>query len=133
MYRSWSGYRCLGGKMLKKSIALLGLLLSFNLFACWNVEGEVAVDGETYKINQKFVHNKEYSLPMGSFIFSLKIVPGKSKTHEIKYKLVEKKKLSLVLITQGDDEITEKTQKEIFAKGEEGQPNSIITIKITDI
>lgn len=119
--------------MLKKSIILLGLLLSFNLWACWNVEGEVAVDGETYKINQKFAHDKEYSLPMGSFIFSLKIIPGKNKTHEIQYKLVEKKKLNLVLITKGDDEITEKAQKEIFAKGEEGQPNSIITIKITNI
>lgn len=119
--------------MLKRSIALLGLFLSFNLFACWNVEGEVAVDGETYKINQKFVHEKEYSLPMGSFIFSLKIIPGKNKTHELQYKLVEKKKLNLVLITQGEEEITEKTQKEIFAKGEEGQPHSIITIKITNI
>lgn len=133
MHRCGPRDRSVGGEMLKRSIALLGLFLSFNLFACWNVEGEVAVDGETYKINQKFVHEKEYSLPMGSFIFSLKIIPGKNKTHELQYKLVEKKKLNLVLITQGEEEITEKTQKEIFAKGEEGQPHSIITIKITNI
>ncbi len=133
MYWSGPGYSGIGGAMLKKSVTLLGLLLSFNLFACWNVEGEVAVDGETYKIHQKFIHDKEYSLPMGNFIFSLKIIPGKNKNHEIQYKLVEKKKLNLVVITKGEDEITEKAQKEIFAKGEEGQPNSIITIKITNI
>ena len=48
--------------------------------------------------------------------------------------LKEKKDNKLILVTQGEEEdIHEDKKREIFAKGETGQPNSIITIKLTNI
>lgn len=133
MYRGWSGDRSLGRAMLKKIGVLFLLIHSVQAFACWKMEGELAVDGQSWKINQKFIHNKEYSLPMGTFILNLSITPGKEKTHQLKYELLEKKGLTQVLVTKGQDQIQEKATEEIFAKGEAGQPHSIITLKITDI
>lgn len=116
-----------------KFLAFLLLLLSFNTFACWKVDGSLAVDGETYKFNQKIDHDKEYSFPMGSFILNMMIVSGKSKTHVVKYSVSEKKGIKLTLVTKDEDEVTEGSLKEIFAKGEEGQPNTIITLKLNNI
>lgn len=119
--------------MLKKLFFISLILMSFNTLACWKVEGTLAVDGETWKINQKFDHNKEYSFPMGTFILNMSILPGGKNKHKLKYSLIEKKGLTHTSVTKGEDLIQEKETKEIFAKGEEGQPHSIITIKITHI
>lgn len=108
----------------------LMLFFSFSAMACWKVEGSLGVDGETYKIEQKIEHNKEYIFPMGVFIFKMKIITGKSKTHSLKYVVEEKKGTTLTLITKGEDEVTEEALKEIFAKGEPNQPNTIITLKL---
>lgn len=133
MYWRRSGNRSIGRAMLKKIFLLTTLLLSFNALACWKVEGELAVDGESWKINQKFIHNKDYSFPMGTFILTLSIKPGEKNNHQLKYSLMEKKGITQVLVTKGEDVVSEKETEEIFAKGVEGQPNSIITIKITNI
>lgn len=133
MYRRRPGDRSIGRAMLKKFSIILLLLSSVQAFACWKVEGELAVDGQSWKMNQKFVHNKEYSFPMGTFILNLTITPGKEETHQLKYELLEKKGLTQVLVTKGQEQIKEKATEEIFAKGETGQPHSIITVKITDI
>ena len=119
--------------MLKTFIALATLLLSLAAFACWKAEGSFAVDGETWKINQKFDHNKDYSLPMGTFILNLKLVPLKGGMNNLLYSVHEKKGAKLTLVTKGEEEIKENTDREIFAKGEEGQPNSIITIKLKQL
>lgn len=132
MYWCWSGHRPIGGKMLVKFFTAALLMLSLNAFACWKVDGSLAVDGETWKINQKFEHNKEYVFPMGTFILKLLIKPGKTQT--LNYVVQEKKGTSLTLITQGsEDDIKVGESRDIYAKGEEGQPNSIITVKLTNI
>jgi len=70
---------------------------------------------------------------MGTFILNMSLLPGGKNKHKLKYSLIEKKRLTHTLVTKGEDIIKEKATKEIFAKGEEGQPHSIITIKITHI
>lgn len=116
-----------------KLIALLLALVSFSAFACWKVDGTLGVDGETFKFNQKFDHGKEYSFPMGSFILNLTLNTGKGKNHTVRYAVFEKKGVKLNLVTKGDDEVTEDTKKEIFAKGEENQPNTILTLNLKHI
>lgn len=118
--------------MLIKFLTLLFLAFSLNAFACWKVEGSLAVDGETWKLNQKFDHNKDYIFPMGPFILKMTIKPGKTQT--LVYVVQEKKGTSLTLITQGEEEeIKVGESRDIYAKGEKGQPNSIITVKLTNI
>ena len=117
-----------------KLISILSLFISLNAFACWKVEGSFAVDGETWKIDQKFNHGQTYSLPMGTFIVHLKLKPQKKDGSTLEYKVQEKKGNSLTLVTQGEEEdIKEGSSREIFAKGEEGQPNSIIILKLKQI
>lgn len=119
--------------MLKILATIFSFVLTFNVWACWKVEGSLAVDGETFKLNQKFVHDKAYSFPMGSFILNLSIHPRKNGNNIVKYSLNEKKGTTLVLVTKGEEEIKNDSSKDIFAKGEEGQPNSIITLRINHI
>lgn len=116
-----------------KFLTLVLVLISFNTFACWKVDGSLGIDGETYTFNQKIDHDKEYSFPMGSFILNLTVASGKSKTHVVKYSVFEKKGIKLILITKDEDEVTEGTLKEVYAKGEDGQPNTIITLKLNNI
>ncbi len=116
-----------------KIFMLTFLLFTSPVFACWKAEGTLGVDGETWKISQKLDHDKEYLFPMGTFILKLKIKPGKKDLHQLFYFLQEKKNLNLTTVTEGDEEIKVNEQKEIFAKGKEGQPNSIITIKLIKI
>jgi hypothetical protein len=130
----WARNRSIGGKMLRKIFILSLILLSFNAFACWKVDGSFAVDGETWKINQKFDHNQEYMFPMGPFILKLTLKPGKDKKQTLVYAVHEKKGTTLTLVTKGEEEaIKVNESRDIYAKGEEGQPNSIITVKLTNI
>jgi hypothetical protein len=108
-------------------------LFSFQAIACWELKGSIAVDGETFTIQQKVNHAKDYSFPIGNFIFNLKIMAGKAKAHTLTYSLLEKKQAKLILVTNGEEEIFEKKTKEIFAKGESGQPNSILTFDLNHI
>lgn len=119
--------------MLKKFFIVPCLMLSLNALACWKVTGSLAVDGETWKLNQKVEHNKEYILPMGSFILKFTIKPGDKKFHNVKYVIEEKKDQKLILVSKGEEDIEENRSNDIFAKGEEGQPNSILTIKLNHI
>ena len=101
--------------------------------ACWEMKGSIAVDGETFTIQQKVDHAKDYSFPLGNFIFNFKIMAGKAKAHTLTYSLLEKKQAKLILVTKGEEEIFEQKTKEIFAKGETGQPNSILTFILNHI
>lgn len=134
MYWSWSGNRSFGGKMLKKLFLVSLILVSVNAFACWKVEGSFAVDGETWKINNKFDHGKDYSFPMGTFILTLKLRTEKDKTQTLIYKVQEKKGINLTLVNEGEEEAIKVGEtREVYAKGKEGQPNSIIIVKLTEI
>lgn len=119
--------------MLKKITTLILLLISVEAFACLRAVGALAVDGEKWKLDQKIEADKEYAFPMGSFILRFTIIE-KDKKHVMKYVVEEKKGASLVLVTKGQEEDIESGKShDIFAKGEQGQPNSIITIKLTNI
>lgn len=134
MYRSGPGNRSIGGKMLKKLFILSLISFSLNALACWKVEGSFAVDGDTWKINNKFNHGQEYSFPMGTFILTMKIKSEKDKTQTLVYKVQEKKGTTLTLVTEGEEEAIKVGEaRDVYAKGKEGQPNSIITVKLTDI
>ncbi len=134
MYRSWPGNRSIGGKMLKKLFITFLVVFSFNALACWKVEGSFAVDGDTWKINNKFDHGREYSFPMGTFILTMKIRTEKDKSQTLVYKVQEKKGTTLTLVTEGEEEaIKVGESRDVYAKGKEGQPNSIITVKLTNI
>lgn len=120
--------------MLKKAILFSFFSFSINAFACWQVDGSLAVDGETFKFNQKIEHKKEYLFPLGNFILRFTLNPVDKKNTLMKYVVEEKKNLKLQLITKGEEEnIKENVTRDIFAKGEEGQPNSIITVKLRNI
>lgn len=120
--------------MLRKILVLSLLTFSFNAFACWQVDGSLAVDGETFKFNQKIEHKKEYLFPLGNFILRFTLYQVDKNNSTMKYVVEEKKNLKLQLITKGEEEnIKENVKRDIFAKGEEGQPNSIITVKLRNI
>lgn len=130
----WRGprYRPIGGKMLKKSFLILGLLFSTQLFACVYIDGKVGVNGETHTFNHKVEPAKEFSMPMGSFIltYSIQFPKKTGQSYLFKYKLVEKKSNKLITVTKGEEEVGMDRGHEIYAKGETGQPNSIINLKL---
>jgi hypothetical protein len=120
--------------MLKKLFFASLFLFSVSAFACWKVEGSFAVDGDSWKINNKFDHNRDYSFPMGTFILTMKIRTEEDKTQTLVYKVQEKKGTTLILVTEGEEEaIKAGESRDVYAKGKEGQPNSIITVKLTNI
>ena len=127
------GNRIIGGEMLRTFFILATLFFSLSAFACWRVEGNFAVDGETFKFNQKIEHNKEYKFPNSNFILSMTVKPISKVNSLVTYKIEEKKGLKLTVITKGEEEIKSDKHNDIFAKGEEGQPNSIISIKLNKI
>lgn len=134
MYWRGPGNRGIGGKMLKNFLALFLCLFSVSAFACWKVTGSFAVDGETWKFENKVEHNKEYIFPVGNYHVKLTFRPQDKKLVTLTYAVEERKDKKLVLITKGEEvDLKAGEHRDIFAKGEEGQPNSIITVKLTNI
>lgn len=120
--------------MLNKFLILFLFTFSTNVLACWQVDGSLAIDGETFKFNQKVEHKKEYLFPLGNFILKFSLYPVDKKNTTLKYVVEEKKDMRLQLITKGEEEnIKLNKARDIFAKGEEGQPNSIITVVLRNI
>jgi len=116
-----------------KYFLILLLFITNTALACWKAEGSFAVDGETFKFSQKIDHNKEYKFPGGNFILSMTVTPDGKEMNNLQYKIEEKKGLKLILVTHGTEELKPKKKTDIFAKGEDGQPNSIITINLVNI
>ncbi len=132
MYRSRSGHCPIGGKMLK---FLFLFMISFPALACLgvNVDGKLAVDGQTWKINQTLTFGREHAFRMGPYILSMTVTHSKT-DFLVKYKVEEKQKNKIVMVTQGEEgEIDLNSSRDIMAKGLEGQPNSIITLQLRDI
>ncbi len=117
---------------MRKTFTLLLLSFSLSSFACWKVEGQYSVDGEDYKINQKVDHDKEYSFPMGAFILNM-TVSSKDKKQTVVYGVHEKKGTALTLVTKGKEDLEMNKSKDIYAKGEKDQPNTILTLKLSEI
>jgi hypothetical protein len=109
-----------------KRLPLLLIFWSLGAFACWKVEGTLAVDGESWKFQQKIDHERTYSFPLGTFILNAKL----SKEKILSYEVFEKEGAKRTLVTKGSKTIKENSHQDIFAQGEEGQPHSIITLKL---
>ena len=119
-----------------KKLILIMCLFSVNAFAYWQTEVALGIDGQTWRIeNAKIEEGKEVAIALGNYVLKMTI---KKSTQEagldILYTVHEKKGAKLILVNKGDD-ILEIGQKmnEIFAKGESGQPSSIITLKMKKI
>lgn len=116
-----------------KILGLFLLLVSSSAWACWSIDLNLGIDGEDYKFQQKIDHDKKYAFPLGPYILNLKLIKNKNKMINFEYKLEERKEKKLILITQGEEEIAINVKKEIYAKGEENQPHSIITLKLSPL
>lgn len=93
------------------------------------------MDGEDLRISQKTELGKEYSLPFQGFIlsFALHPIPKSSKSFNFKYKVEERAKKSLEMVSLGEEEINIGEKRQIYAKGLERKPNSILDLKLTEI
>ena len=114
---------------------IFAFFITLPVFACsgFLVEGKLAVDGQTWKFSRKFRMGAEEMIPAGPYIISMAFTYPEA-GYLAKYKVEEKKGTSLVLVTKGEeDEVEMDKSRDIMAKGEQGQPNSIITIKLKDI
>jgi hypothetical protein len=115
---------------------ILLILVSFPAISCTNlfVEGKLAVDGQTWKFNQKLRGiGKEEAFQVGPYIIAMTFTYPEN-SYRLRYKIEEKKGTTLTMVTKGEeDEIETNKSRDIMARGEEGQPNSIITLKLKDI
>jgi ribosomal 50S subunit-recycling heat shock protein len=108
-----------------KILLLLLAFVSFNAFAL-TIEGQVSVDGEDHKFSKTIELEKEYAFPMNTFLYKMTVTEAKNKKFKIRFNLMEGKKM----ITEGEKMISEKSE-DFYMKGKPGQPNSIITLKIS--
>lgn len=111
-----------------KKLLLFLSLISFNAFADWQTELTLGIDGETFVSDKIILVNaKESSLSLGRYLLKLTISKSKEdKFLEVSYALTEK----TTLVAKGKDDLEDRPTNEIFAKGEKGQPNTIITLKM---
>jgi hypothetical protein len=111
------------------------LLITLPAFACTGflVEGKLAVDGQTWNFSRKFKMGQSEMIPAGPYIISLAFTYPES-GYLARYKVEEKKGTTLTTVTKGEeDQIQMEKSRDIMARGETGQPNSIITLKLKDI
>ncbi len=120
--------------MLRMFATAATLLYTLDSFACWKLNGKLAVDGEIFEFEQKVDEKKDHYFPIGTFILEASVKLNEKETWIFTYKLQEKKGLALDLVTRGEERnIKVKKAHDIFAQGEEGQPNTIITIKLSPL
>jgi hypothetical protein len=119
--------------MLKSFLILFLITLSSTAFGCWSLSGSFSIDGETWKIHNKLEHNQDYILPAGNFILKLSIQKPTKGINTLSYLLHEKKGTRLIVVSKGREDFETDKLVNFFLKGEEGQPNSIITMKLTNI
>ncbi|HXH32211.1 MAG TPA: hypothetical protein VNJ01_15520 [Bacteriovoracaceae bacterium] len=101
-------------------------------FAGWQLEGQVSIDGEDFPIKQSIELGKEYSSPLGSFVFDYSLKESKNKKYLISYHLKEKKGDKLTSVCSGKESLTQSKEEKVYAKGEPGQANSILTFKLLE-
>jgi hypothetical protein len=118
-----------------KLLLLLLSLFSFQALADWESELTLGIDGETFKKEKvTFINAKETSLTLDRFLLKMTLSKAKEeKSVMVKYSLHEKKGEKMTLVTKGEDELEDQPTNDIFAKGEKGQPNTILTLKMKQI
>ncbi len=133
MYWSWAGNSLISGKMLKIFLLISFSLVSSNSYGCLIGKGSLSIDGEIFPLHQKFEPKKKYLFPAGSFLLQIRLVE-KGKKLKLSYVIKEKRGTTLMIISRGDEEDMEEGQeREIFAKGLPGKPNSIISFTFEHI
>ena len=120
---------------MKTLFLLLLSLLSLNALADWEGELTLGIDGETFKKEKvTFINAKETSLTIERFLLKMTISKAKAeKSLIVKYSLHEKTGQKITLVTKGEDELEDQPTNDIFAKGEKGQPNTILSLKMKQI
>lgn len=120
---------------MKKLLLFLGFTLSFNIFAAWQAEVALGIDGETWKIERKKIEEgKEALFDMKEYLVKMTIKKTKEAGRlDVVYAVMAKKKNKQVLVSKGEENINEKKPHDIYAKGEKDQPHSIISIKLKNI
>lgn len=108
------------------------MFFSLNTYANWQVEVALGIDGETWKIEQaKFEDGKDQTLNIGNYIVKMTIKRTKEeKVLSINYQVEEKKGDKNLLISKGEDLMEDRPKNDIFAKGEKGQPHTILSLKM---
>lgn len=112
------------------------LLLAFLTFPAmsmtqWKADLGLSIDGENLK-REKIVFNpgKENTIELSRYQLKLSLQKNKQEGGvDVTYSLQEKKAKDMVIIARGTENIDDSKAAEIYAKGETGQPNSIITFK----
>lgn len=118
-----------------KYLFVLLCLLPLSSWANWQADLTLGVDGETMKAEkQVFTEGKETVVAMGNYIVKLTFKNTKvPKNIDVDYVVQEKKGQTLILVNKGQDVVENELSKDIFAKGEPNQPNTIITIKFKSL
>lgn len=98
-------------------------------FANWKADVTLAVDGETFESKAlAFSSGNVLNVKLGTYSvkLTLKEIKGE-KNLDVTY-LVEQTSPKPVLVNKGSDLIGSSGSNDIYAKGETGQPNTIITL-----
>lgn len=113
------------------SLVLLFFSLSAN--ACWKVEGNLGINGDSVEIAQKFTHDKTYSFQAKNYLFHVKIPKGSKDTHLIEIKVQQKDGVRLLEVAQ--EKMLVKSGNEATMTKEDAETKTIssFTFKITDI
>ena len=114
-------------RMLILALFTLPLIAS----AEWKADLSFGVDGDTWNQQQVvFTPGKETAILFSRHQLKLSLLRNKQEGGvDVTYLVQEKKNNTFVVVAKGTENIDDKKQSEIFAKGEPGQPNSIITLK----
>lgn len=117
--------------MLKYFIAIL---VTFPALACsgFLMKGKLAVDGQSWKIERRMKLGQEEIMPAGPYIVSMTFSYPES-SYRVRYKVEEKIGNALTLVTTGEeDDLRMGKSRDIMARGEKGQPHSILTLELQD-
>ena len=114
-----------------KALLLFILLLPLTLLAeTVRFQGQVSVDGEDHKFNEAVTTDKEHSIKLGNYTYKVKLGAAKNNKHSVSFSLYESTQKGPVLVTTGEEMISEKSE-DFYLKGQPGQANTIITMKVS--
>lgn len=99
-----------------------------NVFACWNVKGQLSVNENKVEVNQKIDHDKTYTFSSQDMIYHLKVLPHSKDAYKVEISVVKKVGLNLNPISTGLM-IVKSGQEAIMTK-KDSNTNELSTFKI---